>query len=235
MFSPSMRQRLQKGIVAYWALDESSGTRRASLFRGNTPVALTLNDGAIASTTGPSGNLPVAAAFPNTSGEWLTVGTNIRLGRPAEWTISLWINASTLAGFTRGIIAEYEATGNQRAWRIEATTAGAIQAAFSGDGASAAIVNANKTIVTGTWYHIALRWNAKNRRFTVWFDGVETTSAIVSLGIFVGTAPLNLGEANTGQWAGSMSQFVLWDRQLSNAEVRAMWNNGRGLELRGAA
>lgn len=84
----------------------------------------------------------------------------------------------------------------------------------------------------GTWYHLAYYFDATNRQYTVWSNGVQSQS-----GINAAPASRPLGGANVygsvessgtngAHFEGTVDEPAYWLASLSQSEVDALYNGG---------
>lgn len=77
------------------------------------------------------------------------------------------------------------------------------------------------------WVHMALTWNDTSNNVTFWINGTVIASNITA---FINTTVTNLDlgdQRGLGRFFdGSMDEFAFWNRQLSDAEIVSLWNNG---------
>ena len=91
-FTPPSYAALTDGLVSFWGLNESSGSR-ADNISGNT---LTETSGTVPSTTGKVGNAPL---FTNSVSGYLSVSNNSSFNMSGgDFSISLWAYLNNKTG-----------------------------------------------------------------------------------------------------------------------------------------
>ena len=104
---PSATSTLTDGLVAYWPLDEASGTRADS---HSNSLDLTDNNTVSQGTGHVYAN---AADFEEATREYLSRASTDLL-QPLSFSISLWIKPEDLAGPVTPFISKSDATGSEQ-------------------------------------------------------------------------------------------------------------------------
>jgi hypothetical protein len=217
-------------LVAHWKLDETSGTRYDSVGSLNLNPG-SLDESSLAYIQGIIGN---AADFSEST--YLTSSSQIQLsGR--ESAISFWIKSS----ISGGSYAEYIAISISDCPSLYITDQGDIGAAASPGGMSEANrLRSNGTINNDTWRHIVITGDGIIQK--LYIDGaLDVTTTIPSSdqgGTFQSTnsriVMINGNEFNPpdfGTSPFSLDSLSVWNRNLTEAEVTRLYNNGAALDL----
>lgn len=211
----------QTGIVSYWKLDETSGTRADSI------GANTLTDNnTVLSGTGKVGN---AADFEDANSEYLSGADSDDFDFGADgYSISKWIY--------------FESVGTPRIWSIGGNYASGkgLQLAYSG-GTLTLYNNGNAgttdlftwTPTAGVWYHLCITRDGANVKLTV-------NSATISSSANTDVIDGSTGGMTLGVWSGTlnsyfdglMDEFLLNKRWFRDEEIKTIYNKGlAGKEL----
>jgi hypothetical protein len=212
---------IASGPVAYWKLDDGSGSSAAdSSGNGNTG---TLVNG----PTWTSGQVNGALSF-NGKNQYVTVpapsGSSLDLDS-APVTIAAWINTNSittqqailLRGSANGI-----SQGNQ-GYGMWVNSNGKINVGSAGGGN----LNSNTAITAGAWHHVTGIINGTASK--VYIDGVDQTPSSVNVGVVKSSLTLTIGASlNTAQtgyvgfFNGSLDDVRVYNRVLSTTEIDAL-------------
>ena len=221
---------LTDNLVAYWRLDEASGTRADSSGNGRSLTAI----GAPLSRAGKLGD---GVDFVTASSQRLEISAaslGSVLVRSADWTIAGWVLTDTTGTFQevwgqfdgslRGPLGRYNGSGNFVVqW---------LNSVFSSFSATSTV-----TASASTWYFYAAWHDIAAGKIYVSVNR-ETAVASASLtGTFNNsTCPFALGQrAGTG---GSLATYQdggwdavgIWSRALTSGELDQLYNSGAGLD-----
>jgi hypothetical protein len=210
-------------LVAYWKLEEASGTRVDS----HSTYDLTNDHNTVAQGTGILGN---CADFEATNSEGLNTGSDFTvLGGGSALSMSLWIKPESdqtgfrlVAGVNDAGIETFQfwknGTGNQYGFRLAGTTQGNINIAES-------------VIGTGSWKHVVCTWGSNTMTLYVNNSSQGTASTTGTLRS-TNPAPFALGwrpDNNDGFFDGLIDEVGIWSRVLTSDEVSELYNAGAGL------
>lgn len=174
----------------------------------------------------------------------LSVASNQYLTRAhdAAWDLSA-ASGFTAAGWiyrdTTGLAyfaGKYAGIGT-REWILYSGSSSFLTARLCADGTSPTVFNSILTVsAAGRWYFVALRYDPAQvgAELIVNVDGAKDTTAHAG-GLFSGTAALRLGASDhslADSHDGRMDAWGFWSRALSDAELDAIRNGGRGVEYR---
>lgn len=211
---------LTDGLQAYWELEEASGTRADSV------GALDLTDNN--TVTSGTGKVGTCALFTCANSERLSVADAAAIDIDDGWSVQYWIN---IASGQVGGAGDYQyvyakrvgETGVQDFIQNDAGTwylyVGTGTTAFGG-------TKVNVALSVDTWYHVVIYYNGASSK--VYING---SSNSVSLnGITTNAATLLVGgSTSTDAWAGSIDEFGIWNRELTQTDVDNLYNSGSGL------
>jgi Concanavalin A-like lectin/glucanases superfamily len=218
---------LTDNLVAYWALDESSGSRADSV-GSNT---LTDNN----TVTGASGVIGTAAQFTRANSEYLSRASNSDLETgDVDFTLQAWVYLdSKPSGSQMRVIDKYQ-SGSKEYTLLYYQSGDRFEWAVSADGsADSAFVDANNfgAPTTGTWYLLHAWHDSVNNQIGLAVNAGTPDTASYSGGIVVQASAFEIGRnVSSGfYWDGRLDEVGLWKRVLSSAERAQLYNGGAGL------
>lgn len=213
---------LNTSLVAYWQLDEASGTRNDSQGANH----LTDNN-TVTSAAGKIGN---AAQFTTANSEYLSISDNadISVGAGVSFSMAVWAYMDTLQN--QGIISKYGAGGN-RDYLLWYYTVSGFNCDVSDDGSSL-VTAVGGTASTATWYHLYMEYDTATKKASIAVNNgtLASSSATVTAGVFDGTNPFKLG-SNDGEinfFNGRLDEAAFWKRILTASERTELYNAGSG-------
>ncbi len=158
-----------------------------------------------------------AGNFAGTASSYVSCKGNTSLNLTGNFTVQAWINASTLSGLSKGIIAKGGAKGTSLNYGLRLETSGRVAVIVNGSVVLRTKISTQ--IQAGKWYHItAINTNAT---YSVFVNGSLDTSAFVS-GIFPvsNTDSLFIGiSGSTTPFQGLIDEVRIWNRGLPATEV----------------
>lgn len=202
-------------LLAYWQLDETSGTRfdaHASYDAAET--------GTVGSLTGIINN---GADFPKSNSSYLEVASGLlgAVGSANTFSLSFWVKPDTYTSFP----ALIDSATRQLSLFLDSATS-----AYLLIGNNPAYFTHTGNISTGAWHHVVVTWNGGTNAYEMWVDGVSAKTGTV--GSSIGTEALVFGaNPSTGgsAWDGGLDEFGIWTRVLTNTEVGDLYNSGAAL------
>lgn len=211
--------------IAYWPLDETSGTAAVnygSISSGNGAYVNAL-PGQIA---GPFGGLAPyfdgAGDAVNVYSAALNTAFNGALGSMAIWgkvySADEWSD-STL----RALIHLY-ATINNRVYIEKTTAANTVEWRFVG---GATVDNEVQIISSTGWQHYGITWNLAQDRVIHYLNGTatETDSGIGTWAGALDASKCAIGSTSNGgadSWKGYLAHGAVWAKELSPTEMAAL-------------
>ena len=232
LFTNPIGRKLLDGLVAYWPLDEASGTRRD--LSGN---GLTLTDNnTVTGNPGPSYKLPLAGQFTAANSEYLSRASEPLLQTgDIDWAIGVFLRLDTLPGAGKfpavvskwGTVGQLEYTlfvnGNDNKPRLQVSPDGTGTPIYAvGGGLSSAMS-------IDTWYFLLAWHDSVNNVIGLRLDNEEAVVAH-ALGVRAGTDALRIGTDNvaTSFINGRIAAIPFWKRVPAPAE-RVYMAQGRML------
>lgn len=213
---------LRRGLIAYWKLEESSGTRLDSVGSSH------LTD--INTVTGNPGKIGNAGQFTAANGEYLSRsdGGLFNIGSNPT-TIAGWIYIDSLA-VNRSLFSK-RTGGND--YIADVTTTG--EARFLVWVAAAAKTAATPTLAVPatTWCLIICQFDPVTQLAGVSVNnGTLATVATTSGTIDSTTTAFHLGASNAATvMDGRMDEWGFWRRLLTSTEKAQLYNAGNGTTL----
>lgn len=222
---------LLNSLVAYWKLDEASGTRVDSTLRGNDLADFNT----VTSTTGIQGS---AAQFVAANTEYLgrastadlTVGTG-------SFTISAWVYLDSLGGTQ--IVAAKGSGASQASFEVLLAACHVDQANQCtlqiSNGFFYRIVNGG-VLTANAWHHL-VAWYDRTvgplLNLFIEVDGVQFGAASAEF-VQEATLAFALGRASDGKYLnGRIDEVGLWKRILTSHERARLFNAGAGVTYPG--
>ena len=108
-------------------------------------------------------------------------------------------------GGTRGVLAVYTTTGNQRQWMLGVTD-GKLRGLLSSNGSGFSVIVDAATLATNTWLHVAMDYNNSTGDYWIYVDGVQVATGNHAGGLFTTTSNFFVHGWN----AAGTNAFVGW-------------------------
>ena len=202
----------ENGLVAFWRMDETGGG--------------TVSDSTAASHTGTiNGEAAIATGYINNgvnfhgNGEASNISvadtSDLEFTAAQSFTVSAWINPSTVTGKEETIIAKSRDTGNY--YGIWLNTSG--QWVFRGPGGD--VTSGSTTVSQGTWTHVAVVQNGAANTRTIYVNGLATGSGAAQAGN--GTGAFWMAQQNVSgspeSFVGTLDEVRVYNRALAASEI----------------
>lgn len=214
---------LRRGLLAWYDLDDTSGSRADSLGANN----LTDNN-TVPSTTGKIGN---AASFTRADGDYLSHVDNALFSRGnTDFTYVCWValrNKTT----TQRIAGKFNTVGNQRETLLQYNqTTDRFNFVLSNDGTAVNTIAANNfgSPAINTLYMLAGWHDSVNDELCLSVNAGNPNRTPHTTGVFDSSAPFTISNPSNGL-DGSVDLFGIWSRVLSRDEISDLYNSGLGL------
>jgi hypothetical protein len=220
------QKTLKYSPVAYWPLDEVSGTNANCLVNAAQDGTFARDVSAMGTTMGPDGE--TAPVF-NGAGDYINIDTAALEaafdGDEGSWMI--WVQPVESA--------QWNDTNLRRPFTIYGNNGTDDQLYFQADGGGNMLqvrrgsgVDRNDSIaVSGAgWVHFTGRWSRTNNETEIFKDGVGTGSPAIcdqnwSSATFA-RALIGAWAASSLPWAGGIAHVALFDRVLSDTEIEEL-------------
>lgn len=225
---------LRNGLVGYWRLEESSGTRFDCSKNGNH---LTSNN-SVGQAAGVSGYTGSAASFVSASSQYLdrASNTSLQVG-DIDFTIAAWVKLNATTTF-QTIASKYQTTGDQREYQLMFDNAVFATKRFVFLISSDGTVSGTNTVIASNfgepaalaWYHVVASHDSVNNKITISVNNGTANETSVTGGIFAGSSAFWIGGRNgAAQYMnGSIDEIGIWKRVLTAAERTQLYNAGLG-------
>jgi hypothetical protein len=216
---------LLNGLVAYWKLDETSGTRFDSVSTNH----LTDNN-TVGSTIGKQGN---AASFGPGNLEYFSYPSPVITTN--TFSVSAWVSLKSFTAFGRAIFYQGNLANDAglhlfaiNTWEGETNCLG-----FRYNGAGNSPSNSN-VITLNTWHHVVVTYDGSEVHFYV--DNVAAGSNVIDISASPSPNPFYMGvwfTLNTDRiWDGDIDELGIWGRVLTSGaggEIGQLYNGGAAL------
>jgi len=206
------------GLVAWWKLDESQGTKAADN-SGNGHGATLRGD----AKWQPAGKVGGAIALDG-DGDYLEVADESAFDFTAGVTVAAWIKPNALDKPWQAIVAKSEGS-----WRIQRNNeTSTIEFACTGvrvpDNSPYGSLFGTRTITPGEWHHVAGAYDGK--KMCVYVDGTLDTSQDATGPIGANDDPVLIGEngqVRNRTWNGLIDDVRVYNFGLPEAQVRQIY------------
>jgi len=209
------------GLIAHWALDESSGT--------TAPDSAGLADGTL--INGPVwqpgfGRLQGALEFDGVD-DYVDLGT-LDVEEGTGLTISAWINADDFDQDDGRIISKANGTrGSSHYWMLSTINETALRFRLRTGSSTTTLKSDTGLLQPGVWYHVAATYDGSTMR--IYKDGVEVVSTGKSgavaidptVSVAIGNQPDGAGER---PYDGLIDDVRIYNRALTQIEISALAN-----------
>lgn len=224
------------GAIAYWPLDEATGSSTAFDVIGGFDGTYNDPDRAGVDTHEHGNSSP--------QNDWITHRTEVPHDDAFlidEGTIAFWVcwDAFPLPGIQMAAVSKETPSGRDSAsFRVVLESAGKISATITDQDDAGGTAEANGAITAGQWHHVVVTWR---NQLCLFVDGVEVDK---NSGVKVGLAAEsgNKGiEANVGPWMfgvrnktvlfqtpayptfGSVARVAIFDSELSQSDIEDLY------------
>lgn len=202
-------------LVAYWALNESSGTLAAdSTGRGHSGT-LYGNTGWAA---GHNGN---AAVFDG-NGDYIIVphSSDFAYTSAQSFTLTAWVYVNSLPGGWVGIVTKGRETtvwygiwiNTDNKWTCGAKDGSSYYNMFGG------------TVTTGVWHHVAIVQNGPANQRILYVDGAQSVSGASHNANSTSELWIGCAKTTTEYLNGKVDEVRFYNYALSSSEIQSLYN-----------
>ena len=216
--------------VAYYRLDESSGTIAHDFMNGNNGVYNSVTLGA----TGYNPNDPdKAATFGPAINSYVgSVPIDFATAGSATFSVEAWVKGNTQTT-DAGIIAKGTGGGGEQ-FNLDTGNGGSLhEFRFFVRDASTGVHLANGTIApNGVWHHVVGVCNQTAGYVALYIDGVSNASSTITAGtgLLSSTNAVSIGSRQSGttaydaQFNGSLDEVAIYNVALTPAQIANHYN-----------
>lgn len=223
---------LSDSLIAYWKLDEASGTRLDELNGcGGSGCDLTDNN----TVTQNPGKLNNAAQFTSANTEYLSRSDHADLSAgDIDFTIIQWVYLDSKGAVQHFVFKGSNTGGSQYEYRTRYAS-GSDRFVFGlADGTSGTDCAANSfgSPDNGTWYFIVAWYDATANTANIQVNNGTVDSCSWSTGSNDSANAFNIGRAGAGggYMNGRIDGVGWWKRVLTSGERAALYNSGNGCD-----
>lgn len=148
-----------------------------------------------------------------------------------NFTWTAWIYANSLATYDRCMI-EFHSSGSGH-FVFEVRTTGQVRSKSrpTGGADTALVWTSTGAVVIDTWYHLALRRTGTT--YYIYVNGVNTVNRVDAIATAPGATETIIGhmpdiDNNQLTWDGEMGPIIIYDDDLTDAEVLQNFNAHKG-------
>ncbi|MCY2927346.1 MAG: hypothetical protein NT031_18300 [Planctomycetota bacterium] len=139
------------------------------------------------------------------------------------FTISAWVKVAA-AGAHQVVLSKWYLDGREgQSYCLGITPAMCPELALGPNGAGVVYITSPDAVTADKWHHLAATWNGKEAR--LYLDGASKGSLAIPSGLRASEAPWSVGAhdgAAGGSFHGLIDELSIWNRALSEEEVRAL-------------
>jgi hypothetical protein len=200
----------ETGLVAFYRFDEGSGTTTTDCVTG---AGATLMGG----TTWVPGHRASALQFDGTTG-FVDIGKNHLGFNNAPFTVSVWVNMSTVAP---AFIVGKELAGANTGWRL-GLVGNTITLRVGTGLTSVTAASGSEAGLAGTWAHIAATYDTA----AILYVNGTSVATVTQVGAILDDplASAHMGDSSDSQffYHGAVDDLRVYSRALSGSEVQAL-------------
>lgn len=212
---------LTTNLVAYWSLEEASGSRADATGRGNTLLET--------GTPGNAAGIVSNAAVLDTS-NYLSLATNADVSPgDTDFTWALWMR-SRISISNMDVLGKW--AGGQLEYDFYLSAGAVLSFLVSTTGSDFPGIAASSfgALAPTTWYWVCAWHDSVGNTLNVCINNGTVDSVAHSAGVFQGTAALLLAKSNfVTAFDGRLDEVGLWHRVLTSGERAQLYNAGAGL------
>lgn len=220
----SASSTLLNGLLAYWPLQETSGSRADSV--GANTLTVVSSDPPLESQLGHSG-----ARSSSGAPYILRHASNSVFQFAGDRTIAFWTYDITNDSDYPSILGKYSA--GHREWLfVLGRGEGDFWFNVSPNGSTQVSQALGHSLTTGTWHLVIGKYDATAHTITLKVDNVLAGTTAVGAPVNVDTSPFSLGEPDAGSgfyWNGLVRDLGIWGRITTDAEDTELWRRGGGV------
>ena len=210
-------------IVAYWKLDEASGSTYTDFIGGNDGT------GSV-DPTAVAGRVNGAQRFAATSGINVPASKAFNWGPTDSFSIEFWVKTDGLVspGTNQVIIGRGVGAAGMFWWVGAEQTSGNAIFYLRDENDRVERLEGNISLTNGEWHHVVAVRNGATDENILYVDGVLRAGATETFAGFASSDDLTIGYvSNTFHFIGTIDEVALYDRELDLVnDVQAHFNSG---------
>lgn len=200
------------GVISWWSAEGNANDR---LGRNNAVMQ--------GDATFSAGEVGQAFSFDG-SGDFAQIATTSSLPVGASpRTVELWFRTPVnLSSQTESGIFQYGSASNGNMFGLVTSVNASGKLYFYGHNAD---LSGTTTLLPNTWYHGAVTYNGTTVKLYV--NGQLENQAAIALNTVIDSNGITIGHRPGGAfWTGQIDEPTLYDRELSDSEIDAIYNAG---------
>ncbi len=205
-------ESLKVDLVAYWKMDELSGTIADSVGSNDGT-----NNGA---TAGVNGIIKTAYRLESANNDDIRVGSDTIDLTDQPLTINAWVNLTDISA-TRSVFGSFRSRG----YGVFITDDGAINFGLI---AVDAVSSGTDAILTSSFQMVTVLYNSSGVFYYVNGTGIDNDAYSNTFDADVEYA---IGKTNASYMNGVVDEVGVWKRALTNSEITDLYNGGEGLTI----
>jgi len=207
---------LLNGLIAYYKLDEASGTVVDS--------KNAYNSSAVSATYGTTGKLGTAIAFTTTSSRiTLAEQTAWTITRTNSYTISMWLYFTNVSS-----TSYFNLFGDYNGWCLYIKPDSPPGYRFSWWVTGTPSESTTQTISINTWYHLVFVKSGSNITYYLNNSSIATPTEDTGYTTKDPAAVYIGGDAEGEYFPGRIDELAFYRRAFSSAGVDSLYNSGSG-------
>lgn len=212
------------GLVGYYVMNEGRGSRVNDISLNPAPGTATNFTMSPSSTSNWVGSYLGGCLAFDGSDDYVAIGTIPKLNL-REFTLTAWINSTTVSVGTKQVISDSDSLGNNYLYGLEINrTAGRVSLLTSG-----AVLTGTRAISANTWYFIAgtRRGTDPNWTLSVYVNGALDITSTFSNALHAQQVAAigRLGNGANHQFSGKIDEVRVYNRVLSLSEIQSLYTN----------
>jgi len=223
-------EALNTDILAFYKLDESSGTNAVDSVDGSSNMTFD------SAPTWESGLINNEASVSTMYGD---SGVDLIGDGSIPFSVSLWHTGTGGATNHEVVFQHGSNTGQAQGFNvgIDSSTKVFELTVFENNGVTindATLIGLNDEFKTGTYQHIVLTFDGSGNWQVYWNGSIATLSdSVGSVGLPSDDLRIGYGVLYGVNYVGGLDEVGLWQRVLTSDEVSDLWNDGTGISYVG--
>lgn len=212
---------INEGTVGHWAFNEGAGSRVNDLSGYQ-------NHGQINGATWTGEGLSF-----NGSSDYVSLGNALSLYPSSAITLACWVKFNSVAG-TQRMIDSY--TGADYAWVLGMGWTASTPEVYVYLNSSHENLDSTGTVSVNIWYFLTATYDSSNGYLAIYKDGFLDDDTTIAGGHPLVQADDNVvlgarSSLDSGWLNGVLANVQIWNRALSSAEIKSLYDDGEQLYL----